>query len=200
MLVNIRRRNRGFNMLLRGGALCVLGALMAFQAVSGQVADLSGPNIIEIRLATPFPRSGFVHMEGVGIQRALHVSAHAVVTDGDIKRADACITPDGLALALRLTLDARARLMTATAENIGMNLAILINGRLVYGPVIRAPGGEFDIRLHIDHKRLDEIALENLTERINERWKPLRPDQDQAEGMNCPGIAGDSNPQERKRS
>jgi hypothetical protein len=80
-------------------------------------------------------------------------------------------TPSGLVLDLKLSPEASARLVSATADGVGRQLAVLINAQLVATAPIAAPLApgtrRIAVALELPSPRAAEIAAA-----VTKKWPP----------------------------
>jgi preprotein translocase subunit SecD len=119
---------------MRRKLLVVIG-VMCFLLTSA----IRGQSALAIRAAATNPVSGWQQMASPDPDRAMWVAPTNDLTAVDIERAEPVTGSDGsLALTVVFT-DAGAKKMAAlSATRIGQPIAFLLDGRLIWAPVVRA--------------------------------------------------------------
>ena len=98
----------------------------------------------EVRLAEDQPTPGLIVAQVGQSNRLVYLHPEIVVSNDDI--AEASISQDGPAqfsINVRFLEPGTERLRQASAAHLGRPVAILIDGRVVMTPVVRAPIGEW---------------------------------------------------------
>jgi preprotein translocase subunit SecD len=95
----------------------------------------------EVRLAEDAPAAGLREAAVPGGTRKLYLHEEAVLTNGDIARAETIPgnTAATFGVALTFNGDGASKIARATGGHIGRPLAILIDGAVVMAPVVRSP-------------------------------------------------------------
>lgn len=93
----------------------------------------------EIRLAEAAPGPGLSPAVVTSSGRSIYLHPGAVAVSTDIASAGVIEWTPGFAVAVRFTELAAARLADITAGHVGRPLAVLVDGRVVSAPTLRAP-------------------------------------------------------------
>lgn len=106
---------------------------------------------VQIRVAQATPGEGFVRMHSMVPDQSVFVHGRDIVSDDDIEWIAATITPRGALLNVQLSEEGAARLAEASAVAFtrGLQLAVIIRGRLAAAMRGAAPMKLTDGRLHI---------------------------------------------------
>jgi hypothetical protein len=161
--------------------LSLLVTLLAVLGCSSAVAQTNGapsasPPIIDLRLASANPMSGFSAMQGIGgidELSVVYLAPAAVVSDEDVMKARTRPATDGLVLEILLSNEAAARLRQTTATNIRLYLAVLANGRLAGTAIIMESipkGNRVTVGL-----TLSPAVAEAVRARVAARWPEQAP-------------------------
>jgi preprotein translocase subunit SecD len=115
---------------------------------------------VEFRLAETEAAEGLERAPLPVTGEDVFLHADPVVSNADI--ASACVVTHGggPAVEVTMTATARERFARATEEHVMKRMAILVDGRLVAAPIIRAaiPGGKAIIHGSFDEKEAQRIA------------------------------------------
>jgi preprotein translocase subunit SecD len=140
-------------------ALCVAWTGWHVSPVSGssQTAAPAG-TALEVRLAETQPAPGLVEAAVQETNEKIYLHREAIVTSADVTQATVVpgITSRNFNVAVTFNSAGAARMARATASHLDKPVAILINGRVVAAPVVRAQisdqaviSGDFD-RTHAE--------------------------------------------------
>lgn len=157
-------------------AVCARAALLAVVVSATSIGQTSSPQssaspILELRLADTMSGPGFSvrrELEGVGRPNVFYLASEGVVGDADIAHARTRQTADGIAVEIRLSESAAARLRETTASNIGKYLAVIVRGRLMEpAPIVGAVprGNALTVGVQLARAEADSVRS-----RIASRW------------------------------
>lgn len=121
---------------MRRALLVVIGVIcfLSTGAIRGQSA-------IAIRAADTRPVAGWQQMARPDRGQVLWVAPTDDVTSVDIERAEQVIGSDGSpALAIVFTDDGARKMSALSTTRIGQPIAFLVDGKLIWAPVVRARG------------------------------------------------------------
>ena len=97
----------------------------------------------EVRLAEDHPVQGLVVAQVPGSDGVLYLHPEIVVSNDDIAQSWVVPDgPDGYSVAVQFQPSGADRMKQATALHVGRPVAILIDGRVVMAPIVRAPIGD----------------------------------------------------------
>jgi TonB family protein len=107
------------------------------------LAQTGAPSRMEIRLAETAPGVGLEQARVSGSDQPIYLHPGALATWSDVSIARIVdVGNSGFGVAVTLNSDAAARMATATAAHLNRPLAIILDGRVVAAPTVRAPIGE----------------------------------------------------------
>jgi TonB family protein len=107
------------------------------------MAQTGGPSRMEIRLAETAPGVGLQQARVSGSDQPIYLHPAALATWSDVSLARIVdVGNSGFGVAVTLNSDAAARMATATTAHLNRPLAIILDGRVVAAPTVRAPIGE----------------------------------------------------------
>ena len=97
----------------------------------------------EIRLAEDQPTPGLIVAQVEQSARLVYLHPEIVVGNDDV--AEASVAQDGVQVSInvRFLPPGASRLQQATAAHVDRPMAILIDGRVMMTPTVRAPAGEW---------------------------------------------------------
>jgi preprotein translocase subunit SecD len=138
---------------LRSIAVLVVGAWL--MPAAGAVSQTANPaaTAFEIRLAETAPASGLVEAAVPDSNQKVYLHGESIVTAADVVRATVVpgITSVNFNVAVTFNGAGAAKMAKATAAHLNKPVAILINGRVVAAPMVRAQiaeqaviSGDFD--------------------------------------------------------
>src|SRR5215467_7968975 len=138
-------------------AACVaLGVACLWLVTSlGAVAQQATPALttLEVRLAEQAPGAGLVEATVQNSNEKVYLHPESIVTNADVVRATVVpgITSVNFNVAITFNTAGAAKMSRATASHLNKPVAILINGRVVAAPIVRAQiaeqaviSGDFD--------------------------------------------------------
>jgi len=138
-------------------AACVALGVACFWLVSslGAVAQQAtpAPTTLEVRLAEQAPGAGLVEATVQNSNEKVYLHPESSVTNADVVRATVVpgITSVNFNVAITFNTAGAAKMSRATASHLNKPVAILINGRVVAAPIVRAQiaeqaviSGDFD--------------------------------------------------------
>jgi preprotein translocase subunit SecD len=103
-------------------------------------ATISAQSPLEIRAAAMSPVPGWQRMASPDQDRVLWVAPTNHLSSGDIDRAERVTALDGLAaLTIVFTDDGARKMAELSTTRLGQPIAFLLDGKLIWAPVIRAP-------------------------------------------------------------
>ena len=123
-------------------------AVIAIVAVGSQLWSPGGATLqaavrFEVRLAEDHPAAGLREARVPGSNRAIYLHQEVIVSNSDI--AQSRVVPGDSAtrfgVAVEFNASGAQRMRQATANHIGKPVAVLIDGEVVTGPVLRGPIG-----------------------------------------------------------
>jgi preprotein translocase subunit SecD len=119
---------------MRRELLVVIGVI-CFLLTSG----IRGQSAIAIRAAGTSPVSGWQQMASPDPDRVLWVAPTNELTSVDIERAESGKGSDGsLTLTVVFSDDGAKKMAALSANRLGQPIAFLLDGRLIWAPVVRA--------------------------------------------------------------
>jgi len=130
----------------RRAALMAIAAVATATIAAGAVSMWSGAATVvaavrfEVRLAEDAPAAGLTPASVEGSTRTIYLHDEVVVTNGHIQRTRVAedMTPGRWRVEVVFTPEGQTRMQAATAGHIGRPVAILIDGRVVLAPTLRA--------------------------------------------------------------
>lgn len=129
----------------RRSALVAIAAVAVGAAATGtrywtRATDLVAAVRFEVRLAETTPGPGLREAEISGADRKIYLHEETVVSNADIAEARIVTgnPPDSIGIALTFTPGGSAKMAGATHDHLGRPMAILIDGRVVMAPTVRA--------------------------------------------------------------
>ncbi len=109
--------------------------------VSILAAVINGQSALEVRAAASTAVAGWQQMQGPSGQ-PVWVSPTNILTSADIERAEAQKMENGdSAVAVVLTADGAKKMDAVTATRINEPIAMLLDGKLIWAPVVRGSIG-----------------------------------------------------------
>ena len=123
-------------------ALCVVGSLALFSPVGA--AGQAAATAFEMRLAETQPGPGLVEAAVAGSDKKVYLHREAIVTNADVVQATVVpgITSVNFNVAVTFNSAGAAKMSKATAAHLDKPVAILINGRVIAAPIVRAQIGD----------------------------------------------------------
>ena len=101
---------------------------------------IRGQSVLTIRAAATSPVSGWQQMASPDRDRILWVAPTSDLTSADIERAESVTSSDGSpALTIVFTDDGVKKMAALSATRLGQPIAFLLDGKLIWAPVVRAP-------------------------------------------------------------
>jgi preprotein translocase subunit SecD len=94
---------------------------------------------VEFRLAGTEPAEGLTEVVLSFTGERFYLHDEVLLSDEDISRASATLHNNQHAVDVVLTSAGREKWATATKENVGKRVAMIVNGRLISAPRINAP-------------------------------------------------------------
>ena len=132
-------------------SLTIFWLVSALGAVAQQATPT--PTTLEVRLAEQAPGAGLVEVTVQNSTEKVYLHPETIVTNADVVRAIVVpgITSVNFNVAVTFSSAGAAKMSRATASHLNKPVAILINGRVVAAPVVRAQisdqaviSGDFD--------------------------------------------------------
>lgn len=118
---------------------------------------------MEIRLAETTPGVGLQQAKVSGSDQPIYLHPAALATWSDVSIARIVDVGDSrFGVAVTLNSEAAARMATATAGHLNRPLAIILDGRVVAAPTVRAPIGETAMITGITAAAAQELIEANL--------------------------------------
>jgi preprotein translocase subunit SecD len=108
------------------------------------VGDLQAAAVrFEVRLAEDRPADGLREVKVSGTDRSVYLHEQVIVSNGDIAMAQVVPGrgPSEYSVGIEFKASGAEKMRAATANHIGMLLAILLDGQVVMAPVLRSPIG-----------------------------------------------------------
>jgi len=101
---------------------------------------MRGQSGLTIRAAASGPVSGWQQIASSDGDRVLWVAPTNHLTSADIERAESVTSSDGApALTIVFTDDGAKKMAALSATRLGQPIAFLLDGKLIWAPVVRAP-------------------------------------------------------------
>jgi preprotein translocase subunit SecD len=94
---------------------------------------------MEIRAGYPEPGAGLTAFVVAGSRQKIFLRDEVLLTESAVKGTRVLLTGGTPQIELTLTEEGARRFAEITAANVGRNLAILVDGRVVCAPVVRTP-------------------------------------------------------------
>ena len=143
----------------RMAALFVLAA--AVLAVRGPVAQGPAParRMVEIRLARAPPAPGFAEASPNRFPRKVYLADRPLFTGKDFTGAKVAQTGSGVAVLLSFTPEAARRLAAFTRKSRGRELALLLDGRVLWVTAVGEPITDGEMALVTDMAYSDAKAV-----------------------------------------
>jgi preprotein translocase subunit SecD len=110
--------------------------LMALMCFCGQ---RDRPVLLAFHLAETQPSEGLKRMAVQGVGETFFLHPRAEITNADVAAATVGESHGHPVVELLLTRTGREKLARLTQENVGKRVGMLVDGKLVAAPVIRAP-------------------------------------------------------------
>jgi TonB family protein len=127
------------------------------------IAQAGTPSRMEIRLAETTPGVGLQQASVSGSDQPIYLHPTPVATWSDVSIARIIDTGNSaFGVAVTFNSDAGQRMATATAAHLGRPVAILLDGRVVAAPTVRAPIGENAVITGITAAAAQELIEANL--------------------------------------
>ncbi len=119
-------------------ALFLIAALIA--AGCGGSKQETGSVVMEMRLAEEEPGEGLTRMTMTawGETDAFYLHEEVLMDNRDVESASVTMWGDHPAVEILFTPQGGEEFARLTSENVGKRMAIIVNGRLVTAPIIRA--------------------------------------------------------------
>jgi preprotein translocase subunit SecD len=117
---------------------------LALVPLSTSIQSLANQHIgvrLEFRLAEPTPAEGLEETTIESTGEKLYLHKEAIITNKDVIEAWAVpsYAANRFDIAIDFSEEGAKRIAKASTENIGKRLAILVDGKVVYAPVLRTP-------------------------------------------------------------
>lgn len=112
-----------------------LAVLIACQILSAQVPNCQ---TIEVSVVAERP-DGSTRRLSSSEGKRIYLTAKPLLTDHDFTHATVTLTEGQFVLNLDMTAESEQRIQTFTGNNVGKELAFLVNGRVIRTPKIRDP-------------------------------------------------------------
>lgn len=127
------------------------------------LAQTGATSRMEIRLAETAPGVGLQQARVSGSDQPIYLHPAALATWSDVSIARIVNVGDSrFGVAVTLNSDAAARMATATAAHLNRPLAIILDGRVVAAPTVRAPIGETAMITGITASAAQELIEANV--------------------------------------
>lgn len=122
-------------------AMCLVAVVVAGYATwTRGVTPAAAAVRFEMRLAEDEPAPGLIVARTIGASKMIYLHPEVVVTNDDL--ANSWVVedpPNHFGISIELLPSGAGRLRQATAEHVGHPVAILIDGKVVMAPIVRAP-------------------------------------------------------------
>ena len=148
-----------FHRVVRGGRIALLPLLL----LTGACA--SRPQL-EMSAAALAPVPGWKEMTPRAGGASVWVSPGVVITSADVERASRGLAEGHPALQLTLTPAGATKLAALSEKQLGQPLAMLVDGELVWAPLIRSKLGG-DVTIAAAGAGLSEKDVDRLVEGLN---------------------------------
>lgn len=131
--------------------------------LSAMAAQTGGASRMEIRLAETTPGVGLQQAKVSGSDQPIYLHPMALATWSDVILAR-MLEPLGSAYSVAVTFNSEvaARMASATAAHVGRPVAIIIDGRVVAAPIVRAPISDSAMLTGISAAAAQELIEANL--------------------------------------
>jgi preprotein translocase subunit SecD len=130
--------------MLAGGLAVVLAALVTSPDWMGS-DTLHAAMQFEVRLAGSDAKPGGRDAVDPGSGRTIHLDQDVVLTNRDITETRVVSLPSGFGVEVHLTDGGAAKLRSVTADNLGRQLAIVVDGKVLTAPTVRSPIAEIGV-------------------------------------------------------
>lgn len=108
--------------------------------LSAMAAQTGGASRMEIRLAETTPGAGLQQASVSGSDRPIYLHPTALATWADVSVARIIDVGNSMfGVAVTFNSDTAARMASATAAHLGRPMAVILDGRVVSAPIVRAP-------------------------------------------------------------
>jgi preprotein translocase subunit SecD len=115
-------------------------ALLAIFSVCCSVGTGSAQVTFALRMVVPCDaRNASLPMNVEGEGGKFCMQQEAIVDQADVKLAEVASEPNGPRVRLTLTDAGSRKLLDTTRKNIGNRIGVVLNGRLLSAPIVRAP-------------------------------------------------------------
>ena len=130
--------------ILASALIAVIVATLAYTLWERAATPVFAAVRFEVRLAEDQPTPGLIVAQVGQSNRLVYLHPEIVVGNDDIAEASVSQdAPNQFSVNVRFLEPGTERIQQATSAHIGRPLAILIDGRVVMTPVVRAPIGEW---------------------------------------------------------
>jgi preprotein translocase subunit SecD len=164
-----------------------IGMVIRVIAVAGIVAGLVVPGniagktnthqeryLIELRLASWAPASGYVLVEAEQVEGPLCLHEEPVISDQHISGVSVIRgRKAGIAISLEFTEEGSLRLAQATRDNIGSHIALLLNSEPVHVSTIQSEFPSELGRTTVGAPRMARNIARQIDQMITARFRPI---------------------------
>ena len=133
----------------------------------GAFAQVAAASRMEIRLAETAFTPGLREVAVSGSNQRIYLHPTALATWSDVRLARIVNEGQGVGVAVTFNDAAARRMQSATATHLGRPLAILIDGRVVAAPTVRAPVGDSAVLTGITSGLAQQLIEANLACQMN---------------------------------
>ncbi len=125
--------------LLAWGTTALLAALVTSPVWMDSGTTLHAAMQFEVRLAGAAPAPGTRKAVDAGSGRTIYLDQDVVLTNEDIAQTRLVTLPNGFGVEVDFTEGGASKMRSATTENVGRLLAIVVDGNVLAAPMVRSP-------------------------------------------------------------
>lgn len=125
--------------VLAGGSAVLLAALSTSPAWMRSDATLHAAMQFEVRLAEAVQQPGMRGAVESGAGRIIYLHQDVLLTNDDIAETRVVTLPGGFGVEVDFTEVGAIKMRSATTENVGRLLAIVVDGSVLAAPRVRSP-------------------------------------------------------------
>jgi len=133
------------SVVLGAGGAALLAALTASPVWMRSGATLHAAMQFEVRLADVDPKAGLRGAVDKGSGRIIYLGQDVLLTNEDIAEARAVALPAGFGVEVDFTVAGATKMRSATTDNVGRLLAIIVDGTVLTAPMVRSPVDEIGV-------------------------------------------------------
>ncbi len=123
----------------------LLAALSTSPAWMRSGATLHAAMQFEVRLAEAAPQPGMREAVDNGGGRIIYLHQDVLLTNDDIAETRVVTLPGGFGVEIDFTEVGTTKMRSATTENVGRLLAIVVDGSVLAAPLVRSPIDQFGV-------------------------------------------------------